>query len=113
LTVTPSVIQFLSQNQGQPIQIRAVMPVGSPTSSYEGAIHVDAQNRTIPQTLKVLITVGLPPDPGAAGNATLAGIDSDGDGVRDDVQRYIGLTYPQSAKERAALTQAAVALEDE
>jgi hypothetical protein len=61
----------------------------------------------------VLITVGVPPDPGAAGNSTLSGIDSDGDGVRDDVQRYIGLTYPQSAKERAALTQTALALEAE
>ncbi|MDX8380534.1 MAG: hypothetical protein R8M14_00305 [Ghiorsea sp.] len=35
---------------------------------------------------------GLPPDPGAAGRGTLAGIDSDNDGVRDDVQRWIALT---------------------
>jgi hypothetical protein len=33
----------------------------------------------------------LPPDPGEAGKQTLAGIDSDNDGVRDDVQRWIGL----------------------
>jgi len=50
---------------------------------------------------------GLPPDPGEAGKATLAGIDSDHDGVRDDVQRYIAMTYPNSAKNRAALTQVA------
>ncbi len=48
---------------------------------------------------------GLPPDPGEAGKATLVGIDSDDDGVRDDVQRYIALTYPDSEKTRAALTQ--------
>lgn len=47
----------------------------------------------------------LPPDPGLAGEATLAGIDSDNDGVRDDVQRWIALTYPHSQKTRAALTQ--------
>lgn len=47
----------------------------------------------------------LPPDPGEAGKATLAGIDSNNDGVRDDIERYIALTYPDSAKTRAALTQ--------
>ena len=49
--------------------------------------------------------VVLPPDPGAAGKTTLQGVDSDGDGVRDDVQRYIALTYPNSEKTRATLTQ--------
>ncbi len=52
----------------------------------------------------------LPPDPGESGKQTLAGIDSDGDAVRDDVQRYIGLNYTHSAKMRAALSQDAVAL---
>lgn len=47
----------------------------------------------------------LPPDPGEEGKKTLAGIDSDDDGVRDDVQRYIALTYPDSEKTRAGLTQ--------
>jgi len=47
----------------------------------------------------------LPPDPGEAGKVTLAGIDSDGNGVRDDVQRYIALTYPNSERTRAGLTQ--------
>jgi len=54
---------------------------------------------------------GLPPDPGEAGKATLEGIDSDQDGVRDDIQRYIALTYPDSQKTRAALRQAAIALQ--
>ncbi|MCF6156788.1 MAG: hypothetical protein E3K36_16465 [Candidatus Brocadia sp.] len=31
----------------------------------------------------------LPPDPGKAGKETLLGIDTDGDGVRDDIQRRI------------------------
>lgn len=47
----------------------------------------------------------LPPDPGEAGKATLEGIDSDKDGIRDDVQRWIEQTYPASAKTRAALRQ--------
>ncbi|PTQ83143.1 hypothetical protein C8R21_102146 [Nitrosospira multiformis] len=49
----------------------------------------------------------LPPDPGSAGEATLLGIDSDGDGVRDDIQRYIALEYPSSEKTRLALTNIA------
>ena len=48
---------------------------------------------------------GLPPDPGASGKLTLAGVDVDVDGVRDDIQRYIAVNHPDSAKERAALTQ--------
>lgn len=38
----------------------------------------------------------LPPDPGEAGEATLVGIDSDGDGVRDDVQRKLSFEFPDS-----------------
>ena len=35
----------------------------------------------------------------------MEGIDSDKDGIRDDLQRYIALTFPNSAKTRAALGQ--------
>lgn len=54
---------------------------------------------------------GLPPDPGEAGKVALEGIDSDGDGVRDDIERYIALTYPNSEKTRAAATQNAKAIQ--
>jgi hypothetical protein len=52
----------------------------------------------------------LPPDPGEAGKQTLEGIDSDGDGVRDDVERWIALSYPNSPTGQAALTHVTVAL---
>lgn len=55
----------------------------------------------------------LPPDPGDAGLQTLEGIDSDDDGVRDDIQRFIALEYPDSAKVRAALTQIAISMQDQ
>ncbi|NUO07215.1 MAG: putative metal-binding motif-containing protein [Candidatus Brocadia sp.] len=48
--------------------------------------------------------VNLPPDPGEEGKKTLLGIDTDGDGVRDDIQRYIYLTYPDDKKLRLGLT---------
>lgn len=45
----------------------------------------------------------LPPDPGEAGKATIDGIDADKDGVRDDVQRFIHETWPDSERTRRAL----------
>jgi len=65
---------------------------------------------SIPAYAEDLIS-NLPPDPGAAGKTTLEGIDSDNDGVRDDVQRWIVLTYPNSEKTRAALIQMAKAMQ--
>jgi hypothetical protein len=54
----------------------------------------------------------LPPDPGEAGKQTLEGIDSDNDGVRDDVQRWIAVRYPTSLETRSALGDYAQALQD-
>jgi hypothetical protein len=53
----------------------------------------------------------LPPDPGVAGLATLQGIDTDKDGIRDDVQRFIALTYAGSAATQSALRQYGKALQ--
>lgn len=66
----------------------------------------------LPQVLQNGVCVdndnsGLPPDPGEAGKQTLLGIDSDNDGVRDDIQRYIYYTYPDEEKARLALTEVA------
>lgn len=44
---------------------------------------------------------GLPPDPGDEGRATLEGVDSDRDGLRDDVQRHIYLGYDDDGVRRA------------
>lgn len=41
-------------------------------------------------TQSVTVSVAaLPPDPGEAGKTTVAGIDSNGNGVRDDAERYV------------------------
>ena len=50
-----------------------------------------------------------PPDPGEAGKRTIEGVDSDGDGVRDDVQRYI-LQANVDAPTRDAMSQFARAM---
>jgi hypothetical protein len=87
------------------------------TFSFEVSADFRGKNLVLsaPQQFAVLAPhinpVILPPDPGADGKLTLAGIDSDGDGVRDDVQRYIILTYPQSEKLRMGLNQEARAIQ--
>ena len=54
----------------------------------------------------------LPPDPGEAGKVTLEGVDSDNDGVRDDIQRYIAINYPESINANKALTGLAKVYQD-
>jgi hypothetical protein len=58
------------------------------------------------------ILAELPPDPGEEGKLTLLGIDSDGDGVRDDIQRYIYFTYPNDELLRLGLTYYAKGFQD-
>lgn len=59
-------------------------------------------------TMDDVMGTNLPPDPGEAGNRTVIGIDSNGNGIRDDVEVAIFREYPNSAKTRAALLQYAV-----
>ncbi len=54
---------------------------------------------------------GLPPDPGEEGRLTIEGIDSDNDGVRDDVQIDIANRYPNNTNARLALRQLAKSLQ--
>ena len=86
----------------------ALFPVGTTTVIWT-ATDASGNSSTAVQSVVVVwdqqYLANLPPDPGAAGKATLAGIDAGGDGVRDDVQRWIALTYPNSQKTRAVLTQ--------
>jgi hypothetical protein len=93
----------------QRIQAAVIAPMRlQVTWALKGVLKRSASN-----TVSILVTVvRLPSDPGDAGKQTLAGIDSDGDGVRDDVQRYIALTYPSSAKTRLALSQQAKSILD-
>ncbi|MBI3534371.1 MAG: hypothetical protein HY072_02640, partial [Deltaproteobacteria bacterium] len=50
---------------------------------------------------------GFVPDPEKNGKKTIEGIDSDHDGLRDDVQRWIYARYPKDEKKRKALRQLA------
>ena len=64
-------------------------------------------------TMDDVIGKNLPPDPGAEADKTIQGIDTNKNGIRDDVELAIFKTYPDSAKTRAALLQYALALQME
>lgn len=68
---------------------------------------------TFSATLPLEITLSpfsLPPEPNEAENeATVAGVDTNANGVRDDIDRFIGFAYPESEKRRMALTEDAKA----
>lgn len=62
-------------------------------------------------TLADVMGDNLPPDPGAEADKTIAGIDANNNGIRDDVELAIFKEYPDSARVRAALLQYALALQ--
>ena len=64
-------------------------------------------------TMDDVIGNNLPPDPGAEADKTVAGVDFNKNGIRDDVELAIFKAYPNSAKTRAVLLQYALALQME
>lgn len=54
----------------------------------------------------------LPPDPGEAGRENLEGVDSDSDGVRDDVQILIATLFPDEGPQREAAKQLTISVQN-
>jgi hypothetical protein len=54
----------------------------------------------------------LPPDPGDAGKRTLVGVDSDQDGLRDDVQRFVAVRFYDKQPLLDAMRQVASSQQD-
>jgi len=104
--VNPTSLPVIQKGQTATVNITVSPGASAPLTVTEGTIqgHVGASVIATPLPVQIIVTTGgnglLPPDPGDTGKATLAGIDSDNDGVRDDIERYIWLTYPASAKTR-------------
>jgi hypothetical protein len=117
VTVSPASIGDLYSGQDIDITIAINLPPDAAIGTFEGVIQlrqsaVGKPQKTIAKPLLItlaitrLINGGLPLDPGEYGKQNLLGIDSDADGVRDDIQRYIYFTYPNQ-KVRLALTEIA------
>lgn len=121
LKITPSLSQYLSVSptdigdiqRGQPVSLTLTITIAPATEIgvYDGVIQLITTTKkgVLARPLPIEINVtednsgDLPPDPGEEGKKTLLGIDSDGDGVRDDVQRYIVQTYPEHKRLQKAL----------
>ena len=83
---------------------------------FESAEQTEAQVAKIHATKLTLADVegkSLQPDPGAEADKTVAGVDANKNGIRDDVELAIFAEYPNSAKTRAVLLQYALALQME
>jgi hypothetical protein len=78
--------------------------------TQDAVAHIHAQKIT----LEDVMGKNLPPAPDKAANdATVAGIDANHNGIRDDVELAIFKNYPTSPKIRAAQLQYALALQVE
>lgn len=126
--VSPSLARILSVApralpgipKGTPINLTLTIapPASTALGPVEGAIQVrnaSDPRRNYGTTLGVRVVIdpfSLPPDPGEPGTRTLEGFDINGDGVRDDVERYIAYAYPEFSQEptRLALAQYVIPL---
>ncbi len=54
----------------------------------------------------------LPLDPGDSGKNTFEGIDSDSNGIRDDIQRLITFNFPDNPTQRASMLQLAKSIQN-
>jgi len=119
VSISPANIGLIQKDSN--IELTVTINVGPDAivGEYDGVIQlkqaiVGENQRVIAKPLPIMLSItkqennDLPPDPGEAGMQTLLGIDSDSDGVRDDIQRYIYFTYPDNEKVRMALTQIAI-----
>lgn len=115
ISVNPS--QFTSISAGNNYNLTLTVNSGNKSQvKFEGTVHLRDNLNYATNALPLPITVvvhnqPVPPDPGEAGKQTLEGIDSDNDGVRDDIQRYIVLNYFDSPAKVAGLRQYAKAVQ--
>lgn len=118
VTVSPASLDDLQKDQPVEIKLNINLPPEAPEGTYEGTIQLrenivgqPQRNLAKPLPIKLVITErednGLPPDPGEEGRRTLLGVDSDDDGVRDDIQRYIHSAYIDDETVQMALTEVA------
>ncbi|MBB3223956.1 hypothetical protein [Pseudoduganella umbonata] len=92
-----------------PVGKSGLMP-GAAVTNVAIRFHNPARDKFDP-VLRVLSYTGakLPPDPGQAGKATLAGVDYNRNWVRDDVEVYIARNFGHSERLVQALNDYAVA----
>lgn len=111
VSASPLVFPSVQANREYTLTLTLTAPSESQVK-FDGTVHLKdgslASSATYARPLPLTLVVHnepVPPDPGESGNATLEGIDSDADGIRDDVQRWIVLNYYASKATQLALSQ--------
>jgi len=123
VTVSPYFFNNLKKGETISLTVIISLPLYLPLETVEGVIQLreavpGKPGKTFAKPLPVTITViegndeGLPPHPGEAGKLTLTGIDSDNDGVRDDVQIAISHRYQDDVNARFASREFAKAIQN-
>ena len=109
VTVTPSSFAALQKGQVVTVTLSVAPAANAALGAVQGTVQVRLGSSTIASPLAVNIVVvaaevingiSVPPEPPAdLNNATLAGFDANGNGVRDDVERILakqfGSMYPK------------------
>lgn len=122
ISITPSYIEDTSTKQAHTVFVVINIPSDEDLKTVDGVIQVrevkaGKPKHVLPSPLPVVLTISpssnlpLPPTPGPENDLTIAGVDSDEDGVRDDIQRHIGLSYSSDEASRLALMDVAKALQ--
>lgn len=113
-SATPAHIRRLRRGESAEIEITGTVPSDlAPGETAAGSLRAYVRvfgifwlplRRALPVEI-ISLPDGLPPDPGPDNDLTVEGIDSDGDGIRDDVERAIAfkdLPAPQTNALRQA-----------
>lgn len=116
----PNFPQTIKKGENVSVTLTIQSPIGTPLRVVNGTLALmeskpkgmlkDIFSAILPMEL-TFSTIPLPPDPGEMGKMTIEGIDVGGNpdgtpnGVRDDIDRYIAFTFPNSEKARMGLTQ--------
>lgn len=113
VTVTPATIPALEAGQSMTVTLSFAPAVTDTRKFLAGVVLLFDQNATVSKPLLAKVSlvkpetingVVVPPEPPPElNNATLAGFDTNGNGVRDDVDRWIAVQVPGSARHRANL----------
>lgn len=115
VTVSPTSFAALTPGQTATVTVTVAPSVSETYRTVEGTIHLLVGTSTVAKPLPVSISlvapetingVSVPPEPPPAlNNATLAGFDTNVNGVRDDVERVISRSFgPSAVKHEAVLS---------
>jgi hypothetical protein len=114
VSVTQSFPAIVVPGQSVSVNLAVTSPSNTPMRVVDGTLALlevvgSGTKDTFSKTLPIEITISpfsIPPEPNQVENdSTLLGVDTDENGVRDDIDRWIAFTQPTSAKARASLTE--------